>query len=82
VVTSAAVEGGDDPSVVVELATCQLMECRLGGTSVEHPEHSLQKVLTRPSFSSSLLLPIKLCRYPLVQSWHSQGVERHVMKPN
>jgi hypothetical protein len=41
VVISTAVEGGDDPSVVVELATCQLMECRLGGTSVEHPEHSL-----------------------------------------
>jgi hypothetical protein len=32
-------EVGGDPTVVVEveLVTCQLMECRLGSTSVEHP---------------------------------------------
>jgi hypothetical protein len=29
------------------------VECRLGGTLVEHPQYYLQKVLTRPSFSSS-----------------------------
>jgi hypothetical protein len=38
-VTSAAAEVGGDPTVVVgvELVTCQVMECRLGSTSVEHP---------------------------------------------
>jgi hypothetical protein len=39
-VTSTAAVGGD-PTVVmeveVELMTCQLMECRLGGTSAEYP---------------------------------------------
>jgi hypothetical protein len=65
-VTPATAEVGDDPTTVVEveLVTCQLMECTLGGTLVEHPQYSLQKVLTCLSFSSSLLLPIKLCRYP------------------
>jgi hypothetical protein len=71
-VTYAAVEVGGDPNVVVELVTYQLMECRLGGTSVVHPQYYLSKVLTQPSFSSPLLLSIKLCRYPLVQSWHSR----------
>jgi hypothetical protein len=34
-----AAEVGGDPTMVVEVAlvTCQLMECTLGGTSVEHP---------------------------------------------
>jgi hypothetical protein len=36
-----ATEVGGDPTMVmeleVELVTCRLMECRLGGTSVEHP---------------------------------------------
>jgi hypothetical protein len=36
-VTSIAAEVSDDPIVVVELVTFQLMKCRLGGTSVEHP---------------------------------------------
>jgi hypothetical protein len=40
-VTSAATEVGGDPTVVmeveVELVTCPLMECRLGGTLAEHP---------------------------------------------
>jgi hypothetical protein len=48
-VTSAAIVGGD-PTVAtevdVELMTCQLMECRLGGTSTEHPQYYLPKVLT------------------------------------
>jgi hypothetical protein len=35
-VTSAAKVGGD-PTMVVELVTYQLMECRLGGTLVKHP---------------------------------------------
>jgi hypothetical protein len=54
-VTPAAAEVSDDPTVVVEVAlmTYQLVECRLGGTLVEHPQYYLQKVLTRPSFSSS-----------------------------
>jgi hypothetical protein len=58
---------GDDPTMVVEveLVTCQLLECKLGGTSVKHPQYYLLKVLTRPSFSS-LLRPIQLGRYPLV----------------
>jgi hypothetical protein len=73
-VTLAAAEVGDDPTVVVEaeLVTCQLMECTLGCTSVEKPQHYLQKAQTSPSFSSPLLLPIKLCRYPLGKSRHSQ----------
>jgi hypothetical protein len=73
-VVASGTEVDDDPTVVVEAAlmTCQLMGCTLGGTSVEHPQYYLQEVLTRLSFSSSLLLPIKLCRYPLVQLWHSQ----------
>jgi hypothetical protein len=72
-VTSDAEVGGD-PTVVMEMAlmTCQLMECKLSGTSVEHPQHYLPKVLTRPSFSSPLLLPIDLGRYHLRKSWHSQ----------
>jgi hypothetical protein len=43
---SAAV--GNDPTAVMEVAlmTCQLIECKLGGTSMEHPEYYLQKVLT------------------------------------
>jgi hypothetical protein len=47
VVTSTATEVVDDPTMVVgmELMTCQLMECRLGGTSVEHPQYYLQEVL-------------------------------------
>jgi hypothetical protein len=73
VVTSAAEVGGDPTAMMeVALVTCQLMDCKLGGTSVEHPQNYLSKVLTRPSFSSSLLLPIELCRYPLVQSQHSR----------
>jgi hypothetical protein len=48
-VTSAATVGGD-PTVAtevdVELMTCQLMECRLGGTLTEHPQYYLPKVLT------------------------------------
>jgi hypothetical protein len=38
-VTPATAEVGGDPIVVVEVAltTCQLMECKLGSTSVEHP---------------------------------------------
>jgi hypothetical protein len=66
---TAAAEVGDDPTVVeVQLLTCQLMECKLGGTSVEHPQYYLPKVLTSLSFSSSLLLPIRLGWYPLGQS--------------
>jgi hypothetical protein len=74
VVTPAAAEVGGDPTAVVEmeLVTCQLMECTLGGTSVEQPQYYLQKVLTSPSFSSSLLYPIRHGRYPLGQSRHSQ----------
>jgi hypothetical protein len=36
---AAAAEMGDDStvSVVVQLMTCQLMECKLDGTLVEHP---------------------------------------------
>jgi hypothetical protein len=48
------------------------MECTLCGTLVEHPQYYLLKVMTRSSFSSSLFLQIKLCRYPLGQSQHSQ----------
>jgi hypothetical protein len=71
---AAVAEVGDDPNVVVEvkLMTSQLMVCKLGGTSVEHPQYYLLKVLTRLSFSSSLLPPIRLGRYPLGQLWHSQ----------
>jgi hypothetical protein len=73
-VTPIAAEVGNDPTVVAEmgLVTCLLMECRLGGTSVEHSKYYLRKVLTRPSFSSSLLWPIRLSMYPLVQLRHSQ----------
>jgi hypothetical protein len=72
-VTPTAAEVGSDPTMVVEVAlmTCQLMECKLGGTSVEHPQYYLQKALTMPSSSSSLLQLIQLCRYPLVQLRHS-----------
>jgi hypothetical protein len=68
-VTPSATEVGRDPTMGVEVVpmTCQLMECRLSGTSVEHPQYYLHKVLTRPSFSSSLLQPIRLYRYPLRQ---------------
>jgi hypothetical protein len=71
-VTSTAAEVGYDPTVVMELVTNQLMGCRLGGTSGEHPQYYLPKVLIQPSFSSPILLPIMLCRYPLVQSRHSR----------
>jgi hypothetical protein len=71
---AATAEVGDDSTMVVEvqLVTCQLMECKLDGTSVEHYQYYLPDVLTRLSFSSSLLLPIWLGRDPLIQSWHSQ----------
>jgi hypothetical protein len=71
---ATAAEVGNDPTMVVEvqLVTCQLMECKLDDTSVEHPQYYLPKVLTRLSFSSSLLPPIRLGRDPLVQSRHSQ----------
>jgi hypothetical protein len=67
---AAAAEVGDDSTMVVEvqLVTCQLMECQLDGTLVEHPQHYLLKVPTRLSFSSSILPPIWLGRDPLVQS--------------
>jgi hypothetical protein len=47
-VTSAAIEVGNDPTMVVDvqLVTCQLTECRLCGTSLEHPQYYLQKVLS------------------------------------
>jgi hypothetical protein len=45
-ITSTTDEVGGDPTMVVELVTCQVMECRLGGFSVEHPQYYLQKVLT------------------------------------
>jgi hypothetical protein len=63
-------EVGNDSTVVVEvlLGTCQLMECKLNDTSVEHPEYYLPKVLTRLSFSSSPLPPIWLGRDPTVES--------------
>jgi hypothetical protein len=51
---------GNAPTTVMELVTDQLLECRLGGTLVEHPLYYFLKVLTRPSFSSHVLLPIKL----------------------
>jgi hypothetical protein len=72
-ITPAAAAAGGDPTTVVEvtLVTCQLMECRLGGTLVEHPQYYLQKLLTRTSFSYSLLRSIRLGRYPLGQSRHS-----------
>jgi hypothetical protein len=57
---------------VVKLVTCQLMEHRLGSTLTEHPEYNLSKVLTGPSFSSLLPVPIKCYKYPLVQSRHSR----------
>jgi hypothetical protein len=75
VVTPAAEVGGD-PTAVMEVAlmACQLMEYRLGGTSMEHHQYYHQKVLTQPCFSSPLLLlPIKLCRYHLGQLRYSQG---------
>jgi hypothetical protein len=70
---AAAPEVGDDPTMVVEvqLMTSQLMECKLGGTLVDHPQYYLPKVLTRLSFSSSLLSPIHLGGDPLDQSRHS-----------
>jgi hypothetical protein len=67
-----AAEVSGDPTVVMELVTCPLMECTLGGTSVKHPQYYHLKVLTRPFFSSPLLLPIKLYRYRLGQLRHSQ----------
>jgi hypothetical protein len=71
---AAAAEVGDDPTVMVDvqLVTCQPMECKLCGTSVEHTQYYLLKVLTRLSFSSSLLPPIHLGRFPLGESRHSQ----------
>jgi hypothetical protein len=70
---------GSDPTVVmevkVELVTCQLMECRLGGTSVEHPQYYHPKVLTSLSFSSPLLLLIELGRYHLVPSRPHKSVD-------
>jgi hypothetical protein len=71
-VVASTAEVGGDPTVVMELVADQLIGCRLGGTSVEHPQYYLPKVLIRPSSSSPLLLPIKLYRYPLVPSRHSQ----------
>jgi hypothetical protein len=71
---AAAAEVSDDSTMVVEvqLVTCQLMECKLDGTSVEHPQCYLSEALTSFSSSSSLLPPIRLGRDPLVQSRHSQ----------
>jgi hypothetical protein len=71
----AAAEVGDGPTVAVEveIITCLLVECRLGGTSVVHPQYYLPKVLTWPSSSSSPVHPSKLGRHPLGQLCHSQG---------
>jgi hypothetical protein len=71
---AAVAEVGDDSTLVVEvqLMTSQLMECKLDGTLVEHPQYYLLNVPIRLSFSSSLLPPIRLGRDPLVQSQHSQ----------
>jgi hypothetical protein len=74
-VTFVAEVGGDRTVVMeveVELVTCQLMECTLGGTLAERSQYYHPKVLTSPSFSSPLLLPIELGRYHLGQSRHSQ----------
>jgi hypothetical protein len=73
VVTFAAEVGGDPTEVVeVALSTCQQMECKLGDTSVAHPQYCPPKVLTSPSFSSPFLLLIELGRYHPGQSRHSQ----------
>jgi hypothetical protein len=42
-VTPATAEVGNDPTAVVDvqLMTCQPMECKLGGTLVEHPQYYL-----------------------------------------
>jgi hypothetical protein len=58
-VVASATEVGGDHTVVMELVADQLMWCRLGGTSVEHPQYYLSKLLTRPSSSSPLLHPQK-----------------------
>jgi hypothetical protein len=74
-VTFAAEVGGGPTMVIgveVELVTCPLMNCKLGSTSAEHPRYYHPKVLTSPSFSSPLLLPIELGRYHLGQLQHSQ----------
>jgi hypothetical protein len=82
-VTSAAEVGGV-PTVVMEVAllTCQLMECTLGGTSVEHPQYYLLKVLTQPSFYSPLLPPIDSVGTILGDHNTHKSIERHVTKPN
>jgi hypothetical protein len=47
-VVTPATEVGGDPTTVMEVAlvTCQVMEYRLGDTSVEHPLYCLPKVLS------------------------------------
>jgi hypothetical protein len=74
-IPSSAIEVGGSPTVVVEakIVTCLLVECRLGGTSVEHLQYYLQKVLTWPSSSSSPPHPSRFSRYPHGQSQHSLG---------
>jgi hypothetical protein len=59
---------GNGPTVVVEDDVVVLLtEYRPGGTSVEHPQNYLQKVLTWPSSSSSPPCPSRLGRHPLGQ---------------
>jgi hypothetical protein len=52
-----ATEVGGDPTGVMEVAlvTCQLMECTLGGTLLEHPQYYLLKVMARPSLMRTFL---------------------------
>jgi hypothetical protein len=73
-VTFAATEVDGDATLVMEIAlvTCQMMECKLGSTSTEHPQYYHPKVLTQPSFLSPLPLPIKSYWYHLGQSQPSQ----------
>jgi hypothetical protein len=57
---------GDGPTMVAEDDVIFLpTECKPHGTSVEHPQNYIQKVLTWPSSFSSPLHPSRLRRHPL-----------------
>jgi hypothetical protein len=83
-VTPTVVELGHDPTMVVAVAlvTCQLMECRLGGTSVEHPSTIFRRFGQDPL--SLLLLFIQYGSVGTLLFNHGthKSIEQHVTKSN
>jgi hypothetical protein len=72
--------GGPTAVVAVEIMTCLLVECKLGGTSVEHPSTILRRSWHDPLPILFLHVKVGSIGILLVNRGTHKGVERPVMK--